>query len=141
MRDGGTEISPLIGSFCHEIPPTQFTIDNMLRVKYFTDSNDPRNGFKAQISITYCGGTLRGNGTISTKEPHTIRAGSNCTWHLKAPLDNYIILNFPIFQVGPPNADCNSQIVGTVTIYEFRPTIEGNNSKLIQNFVVVLNPY
>lgn len=51
LRDGATINSELINTFCNEIPSSQYTIGNMLYVRFFTDVPDPKNGFKANVGI------------------------------------------------------------------------------------------
>jgi hypothetical protein len=51
LRDGGTENSDLLGTFCQNKPPTQKSSDNTLYIKYFTNSQNPNNGFKANARI------------------------------------------------------------------------------------------
>lgn len=60
LREGSTAASGLIGKYCgYKLPPTKFTRSNVLRMKYFTDTTEPNNGFKVNISIGDCGGTFR----------------------------------------------------------------------------------
>jgi hypothetical protein len=51
LREGATVSSELIGTFCKEIPSSQYTSGNMLYVRFFTNVNEPRNGFEANVSI------------------------------------------------------------------------------------------
>jgi hypothetical protein len=51
LRDGATVNSDLINKFCNEIPSSQYTTGNMLYVHFFTDVTNPKNGFKANVSI------------------------------------------------------------------------------------------
>jgi len=52
IRDGGTRLSPLISSkFCSEMPGTQKSTGNIIYVRYYTNINEPRNGFKAKASV------------------------------------------------------------------------------------------
>lgn len=51
LRDGGTKMSPLIGRFCKDMPSTQKTTDNIAFIKFFTDTPDPKTGFKLKISL------------------------------------------------------------------------------------------
>lgn len=51
LRDGGTENSPLINIFCDELPSTQRSTDNFMFVKYSTNVDDPKTGFRAKISV------------------------------------------------------------------------------------------
>ncbi|XP_018577861.1 cubilin-like [Anoplophora glabripennis] len=95
VRDGGTELSPLIGRYCKEVPHTQFSTGNMMFVKFFTNTEDPRNGFKAKISLAYCGGTLRGlEGEIRNPSQQHGEEKRNCTWHISGPTDHYLNIQF-----------------------------------------------
>lgn len=51
LRDGGTMLSNLIDVFCENLPGTQKTTDNIMYVRFFTNVADPKNGFKAKVSI------------------------------------------------------------------------------------------
>lgn len=51
MRNGGTEISPLIGRYCFTTPPPIVSQGNHMFIKYFTDVDSPNNGFKAVVKI------------------------------------------------------------------------------------------
>ena len=51
MRDGGTEFSDLIGVFCNSKPSSQRGSSNVIRVRYFTNSDHPNPGFKAKATI------------------------------------------------------------------------------------------
>lgn len=67
LRDGSTTSAQVIGAFCNEKPTTQKSRSNVLMVKFMTDVAEPKNGFKANISIDVCGGTSRSNiGFISS---------------------------------------------------------------------------
>ena len=66
LRDGATVNSELINKFCKEKPGSQYTRGNMLYVRFFTDVTDPKNGFKANVSIgkihpCFCGSDDRGD--------------------------------------------------------------------------------
>lgn len=90
LREGSTAGAPLIGSFCGSIkPPTKYTKSNVLRFKYFTDLSEPKNGFKANVSIGICGGTLR-----------TMDIG-----YLSSP-------KYPGLGSYPTNATCDYRIIG-----------------------------
>ena len=51
IRDGATDMSPLIGRYCSDTPSYIISENNALYVKYFTDVNDPRDGFRAIVSM------------------------------------------------------------------------------------------
>lgn len=59
LRDGSTQRSPLIGTFCAQMPSTQHTATNVVRMRYFTQTKLPKNGFRARISLDSCGGSYR----------------------------------------------------------------------------------
>ncbi|CAG9855166.1 unnamed protein product [Phyllotreta striolata] len=93
LRDGGTEYSRLINRYCKSAPNSQFSTDHMLYVKFFTDTDDPKTGFKAKISIDRCGGTIRGNaGELSYANTGTDHI--NCTWRIIGTIDHYLQINF-----------------------------------------------
>lgn len=52
LREGGTERSLMIDKFCgSKIPNPVTTKSNRLRIKFFTDVNEPKNGFQAEVKI------------------------------------------------------------------------------------------
>ncbi|KAK9889124.1 hypothetical protein WA026_004393 [Henosepilachna vigintioctopunctata] len=89
MRNGATELSPIIGRFCKTMPGTQYSTDNTMYLKYFTNTDDPKNGFKATLSLASCGGTLRGkSGQLHWSSTNKgVYQNNNCTWHIVAPED------------------------------------------------------
>ncbi|KAI5643882.1 CUB domain-containing protein [Phthorimaea operculella] len=58
IRDGLTDLAPLVGRYCKPDLSTIKTRDNNVYVKYYTQLSEPRNGFKANVSIDVCGGTI-----------------------------------------------------------------------------------
>ncbi|KAJ3659671.1 hypothetical protein Zmor_011346 [Zophobas morio] len=98
IRDGATIYSKLIGKFCGNKPNSQFTTNNMMFVKFFTQLTDPSNGFKAKLTLAYCGGTVNGKmGQIRSpyfNNPSKYPVGANCTWHLVSPLDHSMNIKF-----------------------------------------------
>lgn len=119
MKDGATEIADVIGTFCDDSPSTQFTSGNFLRVKYFTDSNEPRNGFKAKVSIAKCGGTLRESGTIHSKNLK-IKLGSSCQWLLVVSQGYHIRMTLDIHRYSNrrTGTNCSADNVSKITISE-----------------------
>ncbi|GBP07549.1 Cubilin [Eumeta japonica] len=86
IRDGASKISPLKGLFCREKPSTVKTSGNYVYIKYVTQLAEPRNGFRANISIDVCGGTIRADkGEITSPGyPHLISLpyGTVCEWRI-----------------------------------------------------------
>lgn len=67
LREGTTSTAPIISKYCREKPQPIYTSSNMLRIKYFTDVEIPRNGFKINISFARCGKSIIANsGYISS---------------------------------------------------------------------------
>lgn len=117
IRDGGTELSPSLGRFCNtHAPSTKISSDNIIYIKYFTNLDEPKNGFKAAISITTCGGALREHqGEIvspSTNKPIT------CIWSIIAPEDFMLDFQFTKLSIiNKPSSTCNNN----VTIIKHNP--------------------
>lgn len=115
IRDGGTSMSPLVGRFCESMPSTIVTRDNMAFVKFFTDVEEPRNGFKIKASIAKCGGTIRDStGEIQSryfdhKKRHS--TAQNCTWEIEGPAGHFIIINFETLDLSPYAVICLSDYV------------------------------
>lgn len=90
LRDGSSSLSPLIHRYCGERPPTKKTSSSNLYLRYVTQLAEPRNGFKANISIDVCGGTiLSGEGEITSPGyPHTNLieySNTACVWTIRGP--------------------------------------------------------
>ncbi|KRT80556.1 CUB domain-containing protein, partial [Oryctes borbonicus] len=98
IRDGGTFLSPLIGRYCESMPSTIVSRDNMIFIKFFTDIEEPRNGFKLRASIAKCGGTIRDTtGEIRSRYFNNKKSypkKENCTWEIVGPEGHFIIFSF-----------------------------------------------
>ncbi|CAH0721455.1 unnamed protein product, partial [Brenthis ino] len=86
IRDGISELSPLKKRLCKEQPETIKTTNNAMYIKYSTQVAEPKNGFKANVSIDVCGGTIVAkSGEISSPGyPHILVMpwGTICKWHI-----------------------------------------------------------
>lgn len=95
MFDGSTELSPRIGRFCKR-PPEKRTIGNILLIHYITDISEPRNGFRARLSLNNCGGTfteVRGYITSSGYPATDVYpAYSQCDYYLRSPVGEAVKL-------------------------------------------------
>ncbi|XP_030748736.1 cubilin-like [Sitophilus oryzae] len=108
LRDGGTEWSKLLNRYCITTPDTIFTTGNVLYIKFFTDTDEPRNGFKLKVSLGRCGGILEGYSTLDSKTiPGTVELNKNCTWHVRSYGDSYFEVRFR-----------NMHLNGTLRFYE-----------------------
>lgn len=120
VRDGGTSSSTLIDRYCQNLPSTIFMSDNVAYLKFFTDVEDPRSGFQAEISIATCGGTLRADAGVIYYPP--IRGtvtNENCMWHIIGPIDHTIMLRYNKVRMS-----CQE---GYVSISEFNKINETTN--------------
>ncbi|CAH0396981.1 unnamed protein product [Chilo suppressalis] len=133
VRDGSSELAPLKERFCGtENPGTLKTSNNVLYVKYSTQKLPPNNGFKANVSIDICGGTIVAKvGEISSPgyplKPR-LKYGSMCEWHLKGnPLFTFLIQAQDI-DLPESEAPCDTR----VTIEESFP--ENNTVTILKTF-------
>ncbi|KAF7287446.1 hypothetical protein GWI33_001415 [Rhynchophorus ferrugineus] len=95
LRNGGTQWSPLLNRYCTEMPETVFTTDNILYIKYFTDVDEPKNGFKLKVSLGICGGTYRGTTEFDSNNiAGKIELNKNCTWQFRAIEGYYYEIKF-----------------------------------------------
>ncbi|KAJ6642436.1 Cubilin like [Pseudolycoriella hygida] len=118
LKDGGTVSGNLIGKFCNQMPQTQYSSSNMLRIKYYTDTTMPMNGFKANISLAKCGGYYRyRSGVIQSSHYPGLGAyekNSICEYHLKGQPG--FVMNLTFVDLHLPNAD-NCSTTDHVEIY------------------------
>ncbi|XP_076296135.1 cubilin [Lasioglossum baleicum] len=98
VRDGGTESSKLLGRFCKDVAPSSMsTTGNMVYIHFYSDLPEPKNGFRAEISVgEACGGIIRGSsGVISSPNyPFFYKKNETCTWTIIAPVDHTLQLGF-----------------------------------------------
>lgn len=131
IRDGGTRNSETIGKYCDLMPPTLESQTNILRIKYFTDVSDPKNGFKAKISIATCNGTLRQNQGVlnSPKYPGkgAYPPNSICSYRIIGSSQTYLNITFVDVDL-PPSSDNGTCLSDRVTIYAVIPG-DGNNEE------------
>ncbi|KAJ6633725.1 Cubilin like, partial [Pseudolycoriella hygida] len=111
LRDGGTVNGNLIGQFCGQMPPTQYSSSNVLRIKYYTDTTMPMNGFKANISLAKCGGYYRyRSGVIQSSHYPGLGAyekNSICEYHLIGRDGSSMNLTFIDLNL-PSSDDCST---------------------------------
>ncbi|XP_063226608.1 cubilin [Bacillus rossius redtenbacheri] len=120
LYDGGTQNSRLIGQYCRRMPSSQFTTDNMLYIHYMTNTSVPHNGFKANISMATCGGTLRGNRGVIMSPGYPGRYGQNldCEWRIVASPDHYLLITFEELFV-QDSENCTADSVSLYQIFPF----------------------
>ena len=101
----------LIGSFCRGRPPTQKSSSNIMRIKYYTNSDRPNIGFKAKVSIATCGGTIHVTSTSlstihSPSYPGNYPNSADCMWTIIGPEGHYLQINFDTFDLPRAVVDC-----------------------------------
>ncbi|KAL3289762.1 hypothetical protein HHI36_023157 [Cryptolaemus montrouzieri] len=138
LRDGGTQRSPLINTFCGDVPSTQFSSDNMMFVKFFTEEKVPGIGFQANISIASCGGTYKGKtGEINWHKDLKIHNNQMCYWHIIAP--SYATLTLQITLQDKKGISCGLYVYEISKTPPYNETLlarmcEGEISKKITSF-------
>ena len=139
LKDGGTDFSPSIGNkivifctenfheknfchiknynfgylfsgtFCNSRPPTQKSSGNVMRIKYYTNSDHPNLGFKAKISIATCGGTMHVTSkaishATSPSFPDSYPENTECLWNIIGPEGHYLKFDFDTFNLELPGS-------------------------------------
>ncbi|XP_049865550.1 cubilin homolog [Pectinophora gossypiella] len=120
IREGSSDLSPLKGRYCKEMPGTIKTTGNVIYVKYYTQLADPKNGFKANVSIDVCGGTIKASKgeVISPGYPHmqTIPYGSVCEWKIIGNPRQVLLLKPQDIQLPESEAPCATKITVEETV-------------------------
>ncbi|KAJ8725267.1 hypothetical protein PYW07_016225 [Mythimna separata] len=130
IRFGTTKYSPLHGRFCgNEKHETIKSTGNTMYIKYITQIQNPRNGFRANVSIDTCGGTIITDaGELkSPGYPHLqkLKDGTVCEWHI-------IGLARHVFRIKPEDIQLPQSEVSCGT----KITIE--ESVLVNNTITVI---
>ncbi|KAE8596094.1 hypothetical protein XENTR_v10015965 [Xenopus tropicalis] len=103
IRDGGYEISPLLGKFCQGPPPVIVSHSNKLWVKFRSDSSYSETGFSAHwdSATTGCGGTLTSvsGGFTSPNFPMPYYHNSECYWQMMASSGSTFEIQFEHFDL------------------------------------------
>ena len=112
IKDGGTDLSPNVGLFCRDRPPTQKSTSNLIRIKYYTDYTRPNLGFKAKVSIAKCGGTIHVDAKSisrikSPSYPAKYPSNTECLWNIVGPVGHFLRLDFDDFNF-PENDNCSN---------------------------------
>ncbi|XP_065360610.1 cubilin homolog [Calliphora vicina] len=94
LFDGSTSLSRNLGRYCRK-PSNLRTTQNILYMHYLTDIAEPRNGFKARISISRCGGTYTENfgNIMSPGYPASYPSSTQCDFVINLQGKSLIRLN------------------------------------------------
>ncbi|KAF4532440.1 hypothetical protein B566_EDAN014445, partial [Ephemera danica] len=127
IREGSTEDSPLVGTYCGSDQPTPYTsLGNELLIVFHTDATVTTRGFKLKYK-TICGGIFTAlTGVIrSMNYPNNYPHSIDCVYEISLPLGMAVNLQFQDFEMeAEPNCvfdsleirdgdQENSQIIGT----------------------------
>jgi cubilin len=120
-----------IGTFCREKPTTQKSRSNVMTIKYFTDVLEPKNGFKANVSIDICGGSTKASvGFITSPNYPGLSAyprKTQCDYRVSGMFHQ--IFNISIIDIDLP--DLNETHCDTehdhVVIYSVMPDFNGTD--------------
>ncbi|GLG98263.1 Cubilin homolog [Gryllus bimaculatus] len=123
LRDGGTQNSRLINRFCIRPPSTQRSTQNMIWIKFFTNTYDHPSRFKANVSIARCGGIIRNwRGDIrSPGYPRQYPSNTQCTWRIEVVHYSSITIGFQDVDL-PISTPCNSS--DYVSVSEYNPFLQ-----------------
>ncbi|CAH2083519.1 unnamed protein product [Euphydryas editha] len=121
VRDGSTQLAPLKEIICKDRPSTIKTSSNSMFIKYSTQIAEPRNGFKANVSIDVCGGTIiaKSGEVLSPGYPHLtyLPPSTLCQWHIISLPKHVIQLNFKDLQLPESEKPCETKIAIEETIF------------------------
>ncbi|KAM3968031.1 cubilin [Aphomia sociella] len=114
IHDGFSNLAPLKGKFCGEKPATIKTSSNTLYIQYMTLLSEPRNGFKANISIDVCGGTVFATEgqLISPGYPNMVKlsSGTVCEWHLRGKPRHILFIKLNDFNLPESESLCGTKV-------------------------------
>ncbi|XP_054027363.1 cubilin [Dryobates pubescens] len=100
VRDGDSEMSPLISKFCHSTLRSPITsTSNSVWIKFKSDASVQRANFRAIYQVA-CGGSLSGAGTIrSPYYPRMPPHPKTCEWIISQAAGKAVILHFIDFDI------------------------------------------
>ncbi|XP_069122184.1 cubilin-like [Argopecten irradians] len=128
VRDGSTITSPLLGHFCgNQIPDPITTTQNMMRLKFVTDSSVQNLGFSASFvsAEAPCDHVLMDpSGNLqSPGHPNIYPHGANCTWRITVSPGMVIRLTFNSFMLEGSGSSCYFDYV---EIYDNSSAVESS---------------
>ncbi|XP_061400319.1 cubilin homolog [Musca vetustissima] len=95
LFDGSTAVARSLGRFCNK-PDIVRTTQNSLYIHYVVDTNKPMRGFKAQISLSKCGGAYSAAQGQITSNGYPTRGSypshSQCDYAITMPKGQFIRL-------------------------------------------------
>ncbi|XP_055847074.1 cubilin homolog [Episyrphus balteatus] len=135
FRDGATEIARSLGKYCFK-PGKIRSSDNILRMRYLTDIAEPRNGFKANVSLSTCGGTFTQYNDFITSAnypaPGGYPANSICEYVIK--VSSTFSFNLAFIDIDLPFDAANLNSSDQIRIYQI---VEGDLQRVENELAVI----
>ncbi|OQV20099.1 Cubilin [Hypsibius exemplaris] len=125
VRDGATTDAALIGHYCGtNRPGTLRSRSNVMYVKFRSDRGLVHSGFKANYSISTCGGTIvDSSGSItnpSYPQSYPVSGSFDCEWYIQVPVGHFI--NFEVRDFKLPIWSLNCTFGDFVEFREYNAT-------------------
>ncbi|XP_074596985.1 cubilin-like, partial [Brevipalpus obovatus] len=114
VHDGGTNLAPLLNEYCPQSRASGIeSSENMMYVRYVVSGDLSHSAFKADVSLTECGGTyhvLYSFKITSKNYPNNYDDNLNCVYKIHASQPTRVlsfnILNLDL--IGNANSNCES---------------------------------
>ncbi|XP_047455679.1 cubilin [Mugil cephalus] len=116
IYDGPSSSAPLLGHICGTtIPPAITSTQNIIYVRFRSDSSRNHRGFSARFSEA-CGATITtddiGGAIASPRYPAVYPHNQNCSWIIRAQEPfNHVTLSFTDFELERLNSNCSHDAV------------------------------
>ncbi|XP_055914850.1 cubilin homolog [Eupeodes corollae] len=135
FRDGATEMARHLGKYCTR-PGTIRSSGNVLYMRYLTDITEPRNGFKANVSLSTCGGTFTQFNNLITSAnypaPGGYPANSVCEYVIK--VSTFSRVNLTFLDVDLPFDAANLNSSDQIRIYQI---VQGDSERIEDELAVI----
>lgn len=140
LREGSTDRSLMINRFCGSKTPSPLTTkSNRLRVKFFTDVNEPKNGFQAELKIATCGGTFElPDGIIASEgfgSPGAYLSNTECIYRIVGSSGTNVEIQFKQIHLPQNDETGNCSEVDRVTIYSVIPSDSDVANQVQEDFI------
>ncbi|XP_028288640.1 cubilin [Parambassis ranga] len=115
IHDGPTPSSPLLARVCGSVPSSITSTQNIIYVRFRSDSSRSHRGFSARFSEA-CGATIItddvGGAITSPRYPASYPPNQNCSWIITAQEPfNHVTLSFTDFDLEMVSSNCSHDAV------------------------------
>ncbi|XP_055841856.1 cubilin homolog [Episyrphus balteatus] len=135
FRDGATEMARKIGKYCSK-PGTIRSSGNVLYMRYLTDIAEPRNGFKANVSLSTCGGTFTQYNNFITSANYPAPGGypSNSICEYVIKVSSFARVNLTLIDIDLPFDAANLNSSDQIRIYQI---LQGDSQRVEDELAVI----